>query len=100
MSRPSAPLHVRLLAFAITCVVSGLGLLALYTQYAPERWTRYGRADALQGDPAVIFGLTVFCFGLLPLMIWFKSQRAALLFGGLVGTLGVVSLFGGIVFLL
>lgn len=96
---PRPPLYVRLIAITITCAVSGLGLLALYTRHAPERWTRFGYAAPLDGNSATVFGLSIFFCGLLPLMLTARSAKTAMVFGAVVGTLGVLSVFIGIRFL-
>ncbi len=87
---------VRLLAWAITVVVSGLGLLALWTGHAPARGTRFGLSGALDGVAASSFGLSLFFFGLLPLMLTARSAKGALVFGVVVGTLGLLSVFLGV----
>jgi hypothetical protein len=92
-------LAVRLLAVLMTCVVSGLGLLAIYTRHAPERWTRLGYAAPLEGDEATVFGLSLFFLGLLPLMLFARTPKAAMVFGTIVGTLTVLTVFVGIRFL-
>ncbi len=102
MSKPPVrnpfPLVVKVLAVLMTGVVSGLGLLAMITAHAPERWTRYGYVAALEGDVARSFGLSIFLFGLLPLMLVARTQKQAMWFGVVVGTLGVVSVFAGLYF--
>lgn len=90
-----APLYVRLLAIVMTCVVSGLGLLALVTGHVEERWTRHGYTAALDGALAHAFGLSIFFFGLLPLMLAARSPRAAKWIGSLAVTLGLLSVFIG-----
>ena len=97
MQRP--PLYIRLIAVAITCAVSGTGLLALYTSHAPERWTRFGYAASLDGAAATVFGLTLFFFGLLPLMLTASSAKSAMWFGSIVAGLGLLSIFMGIRYL-
>lgn len=97
MQRP--PIYVRLIAIAITCAASGLGLLALYTRHAPARWTRFGYTAPLDGNSATVFGLSIFFFGLLPLMLTARSAKTAMVFGSAVGTLGVLSVFVGVRYL-
>lgn len=92
------PLLVKALAVLMTCVVSGLGLLAMVTAHAPERWTRYGLVAPLEGDVARSFGLSMVLFGLLPLMLLARTQKQAMWIGVVVGTLGVVSVFAGVHF--
>ena len=90
-----APLHVRLLAVAITCVISGLGLSALVTGYSEGRWTRYGYASPLEGAPAQGFGLSMLFFGLLPLALAARSPRAAMWIATSAVVLGLLSVFFG-----
>ena len=100
MSKPPVrnpfPLVVKVLAVLMTGVVSGLGLLAMITAHAPERWTRYGYVAALEGDVARSFGLSIFFFGLMPLMLVARNQRAALWIGVTAAVLGVASLLAGL----
>lgn len=94
---PRPPVPVRLLAIAMTCVFSGLGLLAFWTEYAPARGTRFGPVDALVGTPAALFGLSVFCFGLLPLMLLARTRQGALVFGSVVAALGLLGVVAALV---
>lgn len=80
----------------MTCVFSGVGLLALYARHAPERWTRFVYAAPLDGAAATVFGLTIFFFGLLPLMLTASSAKSAMAFGSAVATLGLLSVFIGV----
>lgn len=94
-----APLHVRLLVILMSCVISGLGVLALVSGHVEERWTRYGHTAALDGAPAQSFGLSIFFFGLLPLMLAARSPRSAMWIGSLAAGLGVLSVLAGLFFL-
>lgn len=85
----------KLLAVLITLVVSGIGVLAVATHYAPQRWTRYGLMPALYGAQADAFGITVFFAGLLPLGLLMDSARRAGWFGCIVGLLIAASLLIG-----
>lgn len=91
------PLVVKVLAVLMTSVVSGLGLLAMITAHAPERWTRHGYVAPLEGTDAQSFGASIFFFGLMPLMLVARNQRVALWIGVSAAVLGVVSLFAGLV---
>lgn len=84
------------LAIAMTCVISGLGLIAIYTQHVPARWTRFGHAGPLDGSSAIGFGYSIFFFGLMPLMLAVRTAKAALIIGSIAGTLGLLSIFAGI----
>ena len=86
---------VRLLAVLITLVVSGIGILAVASHYAPEQSTRYGLMSALEGAQADAFGITVFFAGLLPLGLLLGSARRAGWFGCIVGLLIAASLLIG-----
>jgi hypothetical protein len=79
----------------MTCVLSGLGLLALATGSVEARWTRHGYTSALQGDSAHAFGLTILFFGLLPLALVARSRRAAMWIATSAVVLGLVSVFVG-----
>ena len=97
MQTPSQhiPATVKVRAVRMTLVVSGIGVLAVATHYAPARSTRYGILPALQGAQADAFGVTIFFVGLLPLGLLLGSARRAAWFGCIVGLLVLVSLFIG-----
>ena len=76
----------------ITVVVSGMGVLAVATHYAPERSTRFGLTSALQGAQADAFGITIFFAGLFPLGLLFGTARRAGWFMGSVAVLMLASL--------
>ena len=90
-----APLSVRLLAVAMSCVISGLGLLALCSGHTEERWTRYGHAAALEGAPAHAFGLSMVFFGLLPMALVMRTPRSAVWLGGVAVVFGLLAVFAG-----
>ena len=89
------PIAVKLVAVLTTLVVSGVGVLAVVTHYAPERSTRYGLMPALHGAQADTFGVTIFFAGLLPLGLLLGTARRAGWFGCIVGLLMVASLLTG-----
>ena len=91
----SIPTAVKLLAALMTLVVSGQGLLAIVTHYAPERSTRNGLIPALHGAQADTFGITMFFAGLLPLGLLLGTARRAAWFGCIVGLLVLASLLIG-----
>lgn len=82
----------------MTLVTSGTGVMALVTEYAGERSTRFGETGPLHGAIAQRFGLTVFVLGLLPLLFFARSPRSAVWFAGSVMGITVLTVFlGGIV---
>lgn len=89
------PIVVKLLAVLTTLIVSGMGILAVVSHYAPERSTRYGLMPALEGAQADAFGVTVFFAGLLPLGLLLGSARRAAWFGCIVGLLVAASVLIG-----
>ena len=97
MNSPSQPIPttVKLLALLMTLVVSGIGVMAIATHYAPERSTRYGLIPALHGAQADAFGVTIFFAGLLPLGLLMGTARRAGWFGCIVGLLILASLLIG-----
>ena len=97
MANSSRPISiaVKLVAVLTTLVVSGVGVLAVVTHYAPERSTRYGLMPALHGAQADAFGVTIFFAGLLPLGLLLGTARRAGWFGCIVGLLMVASLLVG-----
>lgn len=87
------PLSARLIAVAMTCIFSGLGAAHFVTEYAPDRWTKHGYTGPLEGSTAEAFGLSMFCFGLLPLMLAAPSRRSAMGIAAVAVTGGLASLF-------
>lgn len=90
-----APLYVRLLAVLMTCVLSGLGLLALVTGHVEGGETRYGHTAPLEGAAAHGFGLSIFFFGLLPLALVARSRQWAMGIATSAVVLGLLSVFAG-----
>jgi hypothetical protein len=92
-NRKKIPLTVRLLAILMSLVVSGIGLLSILSEHAPERSTRFGVVSALDGEPAVTFGAVVFLIGLRPLGRLAPSRRAAVWFTTTVSVVALGVLF-------
>lgn len=90
------PLAARIVAVLMSLVVSSVGLLAVVTEVAPERSTRFGMSGPLLGDPAIWWGVVVFLAGLLPLSMLMGTARRAGWFGGIVGVLMLLVLFLGL----
>lgn len=90
-----APPYVRLLALGMSCVMSGLGLLALVSGHTEERWTRYGQVGPLDGSLAHAFGLAMFFFGLLPLVLVTRTVKSAMWLAVSSVMLGLLTLFVG-----
>ena len=90
--RQPIPLYVKAVAALMTLVVSGLGLLAFFSRYAPPRWTRFGYMAALEGSSAQTFGL-------IPLMFFARSAKQAGWIGAVVATLGTLILVMGLIVL-
>jgi hypothetical protein len=82
----------------MSCVFSGIGVLALVSGHVEARWTRYGHTAPLEGAAAHAFGLSIFFFGLLPLMLAASSPRVAKWIGCISAALGLLSVFGGLLF--
>ena len=95
--RQPLPLYVKAVAALMTLVVSGLGLLAFFSRYAPPRWTRFGYMAALEGSSAQTFGLALFFYGLIPLMFFARSAKQAGWIGAVVATLGTLILVMGLI---
>ena len=91
-SSQPVPVAAKLLAVITTVVVSGIGVLAVATHYAPERSTKYGLMPALHDAQADSFGVTIFLVGLLPLGLLLGKPRRAGWFGCIVGVLVLASL--------
>lgn len=79
----------------MTFVISGIGVLALATGHVEERWTRLGYAGPLEGGSARAFGLSMFFFGLLPLMLAMRTPKSAAWLGTIAVVLGFIALFAG-----
>ncbi len=90
------PLLVKVCAVLIFIVTASLGLLALYTGYAPERYTRYGYTRPLYGRDAYLFGVILITLSLTLLLLLLKSKEQAVYLGAALGLLLLVVIFGGI----
>lgn len=86
-------LLARILFFLITLVVSGMGALSCFSQYAPARSTRFGYTAPLFGQVAQDFGLAIFVIGLLPLAIFARSAAQAGWFLALIFVLFLAAVF-------
>ena len=78
----------RFLFALISLTVVALGVLAVVTEYAPARSTRFGMAGPLFDGDAVHFGVTIILVGLAPLGFFARTARGAgrgLVGGGLHG---------------
>ncbi|MFP5402129.1 MAG: hypothetical protein ACLGH1_09300 [Gammaproteobacteria bacterium] len=75
MRRPD-PLSKFLFAF-ISLTAVAVGALAVVSEYAPTRSTRFGMAGPLFDRDAVRFGVTVILAGLAPLGVFARSARGA-----------------------
>ena len=95
--RQPIPLYVKAVAALMTLVVSGFGLLAFFSRYAPPRWTRFGYIAALEGSSAQTFGLALFFYGLIPWWFFVRCAKRAVWSGAVVGTLGAHSLVMGLI---
>jgi|JI10StandDraft_1071094.scaffolds.fasta_scaffold233804_2 hypothetical protein len=69
----------RLLASMISLTVVGLGAMAILTQHYYGRTSKLGGAEvSLDGSAAVGMGVATLFLGLVPLALWFRSKRPAL----------------------
>lgn len=93
MRRPD-PLSKFLFAF-ISLTAVAVGALAVVSEYAPARSTRFGMAGPLFDSDAVLFGVTVILAGLAPLGIFARSARGAGWWAAGCMTLAVLSVFFG-----
>ncbi|MCZ2406817.1 MAG: hypothetical protein LC097_08790 [Burkholderiales bacterium] len=69
----------------ISLTLAALGLLALLTQAAPERSTRWGMAPALFGADAQALGVVCLLLAGVPLLPLLRSQRQAAVAGSVLG---------------
>jgi hypothetical protein len=62
---------------SLTFVVAGA--MAIITRETPPSSTRHGYVESLHGRSAVQFGMIVLCFGLIPLAVFAKTSRQAVI---------------------
>lgn len=74
--RLPARLYVRVLAVAVSCVISGIGLLSLIIGH-------------LESAPVHSFGICMFFFGLLPLALAMPTPKSAACVAGASLVLGL-----------
>ena len=77
-------------------MIASLGLLALYSGYAPERYTRFGYTYPLYGRDAYLFGVILIILSLTPLLLLAKSKQQATYLGIVLGMSLLIIIFGGI----
>ena len=83
------------LAIIISLTVVAVGLLAVITEYAPARSTRFGMAGPLFDRDAVSLGVTMILAGLSPLGIFARRARSAGWWAAGCMALAVLSVFFG-----
>lgn len=93
MRRPD--LLSKFLFALISLTAVAVGALAVVSEYAPARSTRFGMAGPLFDRDAVLFGVTVILAGLAPLGIFARSARGAGWWAAGCMTLAVLSVFFG-----
>lgn len=86
-------LVARALGVLMSLAFSGTSLLAVFTEYAPERSTRFGMAGPLFGEMAVSFGITTAIFGLMPLALCARTPRGAGIFASSCAVLALAHMF-------
>ena len=89
-------LLVKVCSIFVFLVIASLGLLALYSGYAPERYTRFGYTHPLYGRDAYLFGVILIILSLMPLLLLAKSKQQATYFGIVLGMSLLIIIFGGI----
>ena len=89
-------LLVKACSIFIFLVIASLGLLALHSGYAPERYTRFGYTPPLYGRNAFLFGVILITLSLIPLLLLLKSMQQATYLGIALGLLLLIVIFGGI----
>ncbi|AFY75045.1 hypothetical protein Syn7502_03156 [Synechococcus sp. PCC 7502] len=87
------PLAAKIIALSISIIFIGLGGLHIAQEYVPASWNRYGYIAPIDGNDAKIFGVLEILIGLLPLMFFAKNARQAGIFGTIVGSILVSSIF-------
>ena len=90
------PLLLKACAVFIFLIMASLGFLALYSGYAPERYTRFGYSRPLYGLDAYLFGVILITLSLTPLLLLLKSKQQAIYLGTTLGLLLLIVIFGGI----
>ena len=89
-------LLVKLCSLFVFLVIASLGLSALYSGYAPERYTRFGYTHPLYGRDAYLFGVILITLSLTPLLLLAKSKQQATYLGIVLGMSLLMMIFGGI----
>jgi accessory gene regulator protein AgrB len=87
---------VKLLMLAISATSMAIGLAAIFTEYAPASWTRYGLVGPLFGKDAKMFGAILIFVSLIPLLVFCKTAKQATIIGSLLFLLLIATIFGGI----
>jgi len=86
----------RFLFALISLTVVALGVLAVVTEYAPARSTRFGMAGPLFDGDAVHFGVTMIFVGLAPRAVLARTASGAGWWAAGCMALALLTLFAGL----
>ena len=75
--RSKALLVPRLMASLLSLILVVMGVVAIQTGHYSARSARLGGVEiSLEGLPAVVMGFSTLFLGLFPLLLWFRTKRA------------------------
>lgn len=92
-TRSAVPWFTKLIFAFISLVVGSIGVIAIYTGYAPEGATRFGLVGPLWGMDAHAFGFICLFLAALPLLVFARNKQQALIIGSSLGVLLVIMIF-------
>lgn len=76
-NRSKALLVPRLIASLLSLIIVVMGVVAILTGHYSARSARLGGVEiSLEGLPAIMMGFSTIFFGLFPLLLWFRTKRA------------------------
>lgn len=73
---PNRLLIPRLLASLLSLFIIGIGLKAVLSAHYFARSGRLGMEITVDGPPAIVMGIGLIFWGLIPLTLWFSSRRS------------------------
>ncbi len=80
--RSKALLVPRLMASLLSLILVVMGVVAILTGHYSARSARLGGVEiSLEGVPALVMGISTIFLGLFPLLLWFRTKRARVIWG-------------------
>lgn len=77
----------------ISFVFVSVGALAFFTEYSPQKSTRFGLVGPFYGPEAMDIGILTMMIGLMPLIVFARTAKQAAILGTILGVGFIAVLF-------